>query len=181
MGNEPSVDKAPIDHYRILYRLELVPGDVVFPPMESDLPPIDTDDVDDNVDTSPENLSVELLLTCEHGQIGPIPCSQLQSNQARTIESWHADVGNPKYLIVVTYRTPGRRTPSWTIHKCVVTTQREIETVTTTYRHRDTFTSGSGVVYSVTMSPSNTEVETTRNHVHTFKSHRSVSKEKHQA
>lgn len=178
MGNEPSSPTSPTE-YRVLYRIELTPGEIVFDNIDSTLPRIDTSIEEEG--SSPKELSVEIVVACEHGEVGPIPVSQLQSHQQRVIESWNVDVGRPKYCIVVVYRTPSRRTPSWNIEQCIVVAKRKEETTCMRYQHLERFVSGSGVVYSITMSPYETEVEVKHNTVQTFTRHTERPKDNHQA
>ena len=177
MGNEPSIPQS-VEEDRVLYRIELIPGTIIFSEPNLTLPRIDTDVEESRV--TPAELSVELVVTCERGEVGPIPVSQLQSNQERVIESWHVDVGDPKYCIVVVYRSPGRLTPTWTIRKCTVTARRRHKTTTKRYRHSEDMTGGSGVVYSVTMSAYETEEDNEANAVRTVARHERRFKDKHQ-
>ena len=179
MGNEPSgEEEPPPPTYQILYRIQFQPGDIRFPDTMGELPRIDPDVEEDH--PPPPNLSVELLLTCEEGEVGPIPVSQLASNQERIIDCWHRDVGDPRYCIVVVYRTPKRKTPTWSIHHCNVAAKRRDETTTTFYQHLESFSSGSGVVYSVTLSPHRSDVDVENNVVQELVSHEARHKENHQ-
>lgn len=175
MGNEVST---PPPEYRVLYRIDFVPDNIVFASPNTTLPRIDTDREEEDI--APAQLSVEIVVTCERGDVGPIPVSQLQSHQERVIESWHADVGDPKYCIVVVYRSPGRLTPTWTIGRCTVTARRRHKTVTKRYRHPEPLVGGSGVVYSVTMSPYETEEDKEDNTTQTIERHEQRIKENHQ-
>jgi hypothetical protein len=105
-------------------------------------------------------IAIELILHCTKGDIGPLPISQLTSEEERTIDLWSADYGNPKYCIVIMYREKTKYFPQWSIPSCKVKIVRQTEVYESLFQHTMPISGGSANVYSLTMSPSKTSNQT---------------------
>ena len=137
MGNE--VPRPKKRSRKGLYSVTFTPGDIHFSDEE-------------------KYISVELLFHCDRGEVGPIPLAQVTANEDRKMQVWHADLGNPKYLILVMHKEL-HDFPRWAMKKCVVEASRKNELVATTFCHEGTMGGGDAAVYSVTLAPCRTTIE----------------------
>ena len=113
-----------------------------------------------NIPSKKQGIAIELILHCTHGDIGPIPISQLQSEEERSIDLWSSDYGKPKYCIVIMYREQEKYFPQWSIQSCTVKIIRQHDLYESVFKHEMPLSGGSANVYSLTMSPSKTRNQT---------------------
>ena len=104
------------------------------------------------LETDQNTISIELLLNCEKGDIGPISINNLRTNESRTIELWHGNRGLPIYCIVVMYRGKNTFFPKWSIPKCNVKTKINNIQYVVSFKHPQLLSGGDAVVYSLTMA-----------------------------
>ena len=105
-------------------------------------------------------IAIELILHCEKGDLGPLPMSQLKSEEERTIDMWSTDHGKPKYCIIIMYREKENYFPQWSILYCKVKIVRQTTVYESLFKHEMPISGGSANVYSLTMSPSQTSNQT---------------------
>ena len=146
----------------ILYTIDFQGGKLGPFYEDSNLPQIAGDVIENDENT----ISVELLLNCERGDIGPISINNLRNQEHRTIEMWHGNRGLPIYCIVVMYRGKNTFFPEWSIPKCNVLTKVNGIQYQVFFKHPKQLPGGDAVVYSVTMASCDRQQTPVNNSLH---------------
>jgi len=150
MGQNESKSKIPLRKKdpSILYRIDFQGGFMGPIYKDETLPQIHGE----GVFSEPGTISIEVLLNCERGDIGPISINNLKSEETRRIELWHANMGLPIYCIVVMYRGEKCFFPEWTVRNCMIEMTEGKNRFNIGFRHLQKIMGGDAVVYSITMA-----------------------------
>ena len=130
MGNKAPTPSLPHEQ-QVLYTLTLTPGKF---PLE-------------------HLLDLELLVECEHGQLGPLPLNSVAPQQARRVEAWCTDKGNARFLIIVVHRREQTPLPDWSLQDCILTINRQDGLFESKFRHQQTIACPEASVFSLTLEP----------------------------
>ena len=158
MGNETSRNMVKTNVNNVLYSIKFSSGEVIQPEK--------TTTIENTgrtpsllVSSKPNCIAIEIILHCEKGDIGPLPISDLGSNETRSVDMWSVDLGRPKYCIVIMYRQQMTCFPQWSIKECEVKIVRREQVYHSKFRHLSPLLGGDAHVYSLTMSPYFTETQ----------------------
>ena len=105
-----------------------------------------------------ESLDLEVVFSCERGEVGPTPLNQVVGVEERGAQLWLRDMGNPKYCVIVMHRGQKERVPQWSLGLLSVSVSRKTEKSEHLFSHPEGMGGGGAEVYSVTMTPYKTSI-----------------------